>query len=168
MTGVSASSRRWWRSRCHICSWRASLVEQGARRALSRARHRAKRLSFSSAVSEVRRYLVFSTAVSMGFRALRSNTARSGPLTARRVWTVATVQRLVWGPDPLGENYAHAVVEYAREGSGIALRILFSKIYLLFNSEFPATSANYSMLLCLLFSKFLQKQCLEELQFVFH
>ena len=38
-----------------ICSRRASLVERAARRALWRARRRAKRLSFSSAVSEARR-----------------------------------------------------------------------------------------------------------------
>ena len=52
---VSASIRRWWLSRCHICSWRALPVE---RRALSRAQHRAKRLSFSSAVSQARRSLL--------------------------------------------------------------------------------------------------------------
>ena len=48
---VSASSRRWWLSTYHICSWRASPVE---RHALSRARHRTKCLSFSSAFSEAR------------------------------------------------------------------------------------------------------------------
>ena len=49
---VSASSRRWWLSTCHICSWRASPVGQHG---LSRARHGTKRLSFSSAFSEARR-----------------------------------------------------------------------------------------------------------------
>ena len=82
---VSASSHCW---RCCICSRRALLVEQAVRCALSQAQRGSKRLSFSSAVSKTRHSpaSMYPHQPSLkGFRALRSNTAKSGRLTAQWV-----------------------------------------------------------------------------------